>query len=538
MKPIGRRGLRSFVIVAALSVILAACGSSSPKSNQSTGGTTGGTASGGTSTGATSGGGASNSNSNATVSIGNVIYPTSLDPANGNSGGDYSYLYLIYDRLLNFNPQSGAIEPGLATQWGFSGANNLTFTMTIRPGVKFQDGTPLDAAAVVASLQHFQKIGLLNDLQPVASITAPSSNKVVMTLKSPYSPLPAILADRAGMIVSPTAVAKYGSNFGTHPVGAGPYQFVSEVTNDSVNVVRFPGYWGGPAPLAGIDWKVFQTDTALVSAIKTGVVQVASGVSPNDVNSLKADSQLVVNVGPSSGITDMYFNAKLAPVSNPDVRLAFNYALNRQDLLTVATGGLGAVAWQVLPQGSPGYAATESPTWPQNVSKAKSLLAQAGYPNGLTLNCVTLNGIGYENTGPVIQSQEAAAGFKVHIKFETVAESNNDFFTKKDVPCYFAGWSGRPDAAMTYGQIFSSTAPFNPGQGNFGVDSLINQLYATYQTPARNAVIANIVKTMTPVAPFAPFYSAPAVVALSTKVQNYVPNFLGKEDFASISLSK
>lgn len=518
--------------------MLAACGSSSPKSNQSTGGTTGGTASGGTSTGATSGGGASNSNSNATVSIGNVIYPTSLDPANGNSGGDYSYLYLIYDRLLNFNPQSGAIEPGLATQWGFSGPNNLTFTMTIRPGVKFQDGTPLDAAAVVASLQHFQKIGLLNDLQPVASITAPSSNKVVMTLKSPYSPLPAILADRAGMIVSPTAVAKYGSNFGTHPVGAGPYQFVSEVTNDSVNVVRFPGYWGGPAPLAGIDWKVFQTDTALVSAIKTGVVQVASGVSPNDVNSLKADSQLVVNVGPSSGITDMYFNAKLAPVSNPDVRLAFNYALNRQDLLTVATGGLGAVAWQVLPQGSPGYAATESPTWPQNVSKAKSLLAQAGYPNGLTLNCVTLNGIGYENTGPVIQSQEAAAGIKVHIKFETVAESNNDFFTKKDVPCYFAGWSGRPDAAMTYGQIFSSTAPFNPGQGNFGVDSLINQLYATYQTPARNAVIANIVKTMTPVAPFAPFYSAPAVVALSTKVQNYVPNFLGKEDFASISLSK
>ncbi len=340
------------------------------------------------------------------------------------------------------------------------------------------------------------------------------------------------------MIVSPTAVAKYGTSFGTHPVGAGPYQFVSEVTNESVDVARFPGYWGGPAPLAGIDWKVYQTDTALVSAVKTGVVQVASGVSPNDVNSLKSDSQLVVNVGPSSGITDMYFNASLAPVKNPDVRLAFNYALNRQDLVTVATNGLGNVAWQVLPQNSPGYAPSESPTWPQNVAQAKSLLAAAGYPKGLTLNCVTLYGIGYENTGPVIQSQEAAAGINVHIKFETVAQSNDDFFTKKDVPCYFAGWSGRPDAAMTYGQIFSSTAPFNPGGSNFGVDSLINQLYATYQTPQRNAVIAQIVKTMTPVAPFVPFYSAPAVVALSTKVQNYVPNFLGKEDFASISLSK
>ena len=354
--------------------------------------------------------------------------------------------------------------------------------MTIRPGVNFQDGTPLDAAAVVASLQHFQKIGLLNDLQPVASITAPSSNKVVMTLKSPYSPLPAILADRAGMIVSPTAVTKYGSNFGTHPVGAGLYQFVSEVTNDSVNVVRFPGYWGGPAPLAGIDWKVFQTDTALVSAIKTGVVQVASGVSPDDVNSLKADSQLVVNVGPSSGITDMYFNAKLAPVAIPrppglQLRPQSPGPLDGRHRRSRCRGLAGS------PPGFARLCRDRVSTWPQNVSKAKSLLAQAGYPNGLTLNCVTLNGIGYENTGPVIQSQEAAAGIKVHIKFETVAESNNDFFTKKDVPCYFAGWSGRPDAAMTYGQIFSSTAPFNPGQGNFGVDSLINQLYATYHTP-------------------------------------------------------
>ena len=119
------------------------------------------------------------------------------------------------------------------------------------------------------------------------------------------------------MVVSPTAVAKYGSNFGIHPVGAGPYQFVSEVTNESVNVARFPGYRGGPAPLAGIDWKVYQTDMALVSAIKTGVVQVASGVSPNDVNSLKADSQLVVNVGPSSGITGYVLQCQAGPGQQP-----------------------------------------------------------------------------------------------------------------------------------------------------------------------------------------------------------------------------
>ena len=530
-----RRG--SAVVIAIL--LLAACGSSSPKASTATtvagGGTSATTAAGGSSSATTAAAGSTNSNG--TVTIGFTSAPTSLDPADGNSGDDYPYLYLIYDRLIDFNPVTGALTPGLATKWGFTGPQNLEFDMTIRTGVKFQDGTPLDAAAVVASLQHFMKVGLLTDLAPVSSISAPTPTTVKIMLKSAYSPLPAILADRAGMVVSPAAVAKYGSQFGTHPVGAGPYQFVSEVTNEGVNLQRFSGYWQGPAPLAAINWKVIESDTALVSAVKTGVVQVALGVSPTDVSSLKSDSQLAVNVGPSLGVLDMYFNANIAPANNADVRQAFNYALNRNDITQVGTNGLGKVAWQMLPEGAPGYAASASPTWPQNVTLAKSLLAKSGHTS-VTLNCVTLNGLGYENTGPVIQAEEAAVGIHLNIKFETVAEANDDFFAKKDVPCYFAGWSGRPDPAMTYGSIWATNGAYNPGGSNYGVDSLVNQLNATYATPARNALIAQMVKVMVQTAPFAPFYSSPEVVVLSTAVKGYQPNYLGKEDFASISLGK
>jgi peptide/nickel transport system substrate-binding protein len=512
-------------------VMVAACGSSGSKSGSSNATTSGA----GSSSATASGTGATNSNG--TVSIGFESAPTSLDPADGNSGDDYPYLYLIYDRLIDFNAKTGALEPGLATKWGFTGPKDLEFDMTIRTGVKFQDGTPLDATAVMESLQHFQKVGLLTDLAPVTSITAPTPTTVVLKLNTPYSPLPAILADRAGMIVSPTAVTKYGANFGIHPVGAGPYQFASEVTNASVNLSRFAGYWGGAPPLAAVDWKIYGSDTALVSAVKSGVIQVALGVAASDVSSLKSDSQLVVNVGPSLGIDDLYFNGKLAPANNAEFRQAFNYALNRSDINQVATDGLGSVAWQVLPAGAPGYAASESPTWPQNVAKAKSLLAQAG-DSHVTLNCVTLNGIGYENTGPVIQSQMAAVGIKLNIKFETVAEANDDFFAKKDVPCYFAGWSGRPDPAMTYAGLFASNGAYNPGGTNYGIDALNAQLNATTATAARDAIIAKMVKVMVQTAPFAPFYASPEIAVLSRNVGNYEPNYLGKEDFATLTLSK
>jgi peptide/nickel transport system substrate-binding protein len=518
-------------------LMIAACGSSGGGSSSSTTATTA-SGSGGSTSVTTSGGTASSTNtdSSATVDIGFTSAPTSLDPADGNSGEDYPYLYLLYDRLIDFNAKTGVLEPGLATKWAFS-ANKLEFDMTIRTGVKFQDGTPLDATAVMESLQHFQTVGLVTDLAPVTSITAPTATTVVMKLKSPYSPLPAILADRAGMIVSPTAVAKYGTNFGIHPVGAGPYEFVSEVTNASVNLARFSGYWGGSPPLAAIDWKVFQSDTALVSAVKSGVVQVALGVAASDVSSLKSDSQLVVSVGPSLGVESAYFNSTIAPANSALFRQAFNYALNRSDIAEVGTNGLGSVAWQVLPAGAPGYAASESPTWPQNVAKAKSLLTQAG-DNHVTLNCVTFNGLGYENTGPVIQSQMAAVGIKVNIKFETVAEAIDDFFAKKDVPCFLAPWTGRPDPAMTYSSVFTSTGGFNPGATNYGVDALNTQLNAATAPAARDAIIAQMVKVMIQTAPFAPLYSTPEIVVLSTKVGNYVPNFLGKEDFSSLTLSK
>lgn len=475
----------------------------------------------------------SSSSSSQSITIGYLQPPDSLDPAIGVAGQDYPYLFLIFARLINFNPTTGALEPGLASSWKFTGPNNLQFVMTIAKGNKFQDGTPVNGAAVKASLEHFLT-GLNSPvLSSVKSISVPSPYTVVLQLSSPDSALPAEMADRPGMIVSPTALRKYGKNFGSHPVGAGPYAFVSEVSGASVTLKGV----GKGAKLGQIIFQIFQSDTALVDAVKTGVVQVALGVQPDDVASLRADKQLQVSVGPSLGFNQILFNTKLTPTSNELVREAFNYALNRTAIANVATAGLGSAAWELVPQGSPYYDAADAPTFPYNVAKARQLMAQAGLSGGTNMTCVVSPGSGYDVTGPIIVQEEAAVGIHVQLRTVSTAEADQEYIVNGQYPCFMATWSGRPDPLLTYSGLLASNAEPNVGKQNLGFDTPLNQANAATNTAARQAIFDQMVQIFIKSAPMAVLYYSPEIVVLAKDVHGYVPNFQGKEDFSSLSLS-
>src|SRR5207248_4117426 len=133
--------------------------------------------------------------------------PSSLDPGAGISGFDQYYTQPIYDRLIRTDPKTMApTVPELATSWQFMGADKLTFRLNLRHGVKFQDGTPFNAEAVKANIEHYQALGQWNDMAPVTSVTAADEYTADLHLKSQYSALPGILTYRAGMMVSPTAL--------------------------------------------------------------------------------------------------------------------------------------------------------------------------------------------------------------------------------------------------------------------------------------------------------------------------------------------
>ena len=483
---------------------------------------------------------ASASSGGDTLRVGIVGPPDSIDPAVGQGGGDYLELYPMFDRLFNFNPQTGALEPGLALSYRYVGSNKLSFQITLRQGVKFQDGTPFNAAAVKTSFEHYIASGIYADLDStyVKSFTVNSTYVITINLAQDYSALPYILADRAGMIVSPTALAKYGKNFAIHPVGAGPYMFSSQVAGSSITLVRSPHYWDPSAVhLAGITYTIFQSQQAMESAARAGQINFAEGVAATDVPSLKKDSSLVTRTLPSLSYTELVFNPKLAgPLSSEKFRQAINYAINRNAVNQVLQGGLGKPMWQIMPPGNPYYNTAISPTYPYSPAKATSLVASSGFKANASFSCLLPTPSPYQTYAPLIQSELAAVGIKMNLVEEGIVQSLTDYNVRQKYPCFFIGFSGRPDPWETFEQNFASYGIYNGGRYNFGIDALLNQANQIYAPTGRKQIFDQMAAVIAKTTPFAPLVTTPLLVSYSTQVKGYVPNFQGKDNLSSISL--
>jgi peptide/nickel transport system substrate-binding protein len=473
-----RRHLGVAAGVAVAAMVLAACGG-------------GASATGGSAT-ASSG----KINTNGTITIGSIGAPGTLDPATSSSGADYAYLYMAFDRLLQRNPTTGVIEPMLATSWKWVGPKNLELDVILRHGVKFQDGTPFNSQAVVTYSKSYIKNGDAgNNLQYVASVTTDGPYTVVYHLSQPNAELLSGLADRGGMIPSPTAVAKEGKGFGTDPVGTGPYKFVSEVQGSSYDFTRYNGYWNNAKlpRIKNLDFQVFQSDTALVNAIRSGDVSVAAEVSPLDNTTLKEDSKLTVATSPGISFELIYFNGARKPLNDRRIRLAFNLALNRKAISEAATNDLGRPATEDQPPGTLGYVASLDPLWPYDPSEAKQLVKEAGYPNGVDLTCYQYAGVGYETTAPIIIAEEKAAGINLKVIPGAAAQVTPFFTNQADPQCLMATGSGQGNPFYAYLGLWSQ-AYYNAGKTNFGVDKYYNELFTTYTAKGEAQIFYNINK--------------------------------------------
>ncbi len=199
--------------------------------------------------------------------------PSSLDPATGGAGSDHAFLFTMYDTLTEWDFETLKPKPGLAESWKFT--DPTTFVLNIQPGVTFHDGTPLDAEAVKFNLERNKsdpKSNIKADLATIAAAEVTGPTQVTLKLNSPDAALPGILSDRAGMMVSPTALkASAAGNVARTPVGAGAYVFVSWADGERIVVKRNEKYWKRDRPYPdGIEF-------AIISELTTGVRSVTAG---------------------------------------------------------------------------------------------------------------------------------------------------------------------------------------------------------------------------------------------------------------------
>jgi peptide/nickel transport system substrate-binding protein len=297
---------------------------------------------------------------------------------------------LLYDTLLYQQP-NGSLTPELATSATI--VNPETISVSLRPGLKFQDGTPLNAAAVKFTILRnlaAKSIAFPPEFNDVSSVDLNGDLGLTINLSGPDAG--AFYPDLAGlatMPVSPAAVQRNDPNPVTNPMGAGPFRVKQYVPDESLLFVKNPGYWDTKKiKLGGIEFVQATTGTpAAINELKAGTVDVISS-DPTQLGALKGGGIEVSTA--SSPTSKLYFPlcTTHSPLDNVKVRQALNYGLNKVAINKALAGGHGQPAWALVPATSDLYPTNLTNYYAYDPAKAKQLLAQAGYAKGLTLTMI------------------------------------------------------------------------------------------------------------------------------------------------------
>jgi peptide/nickel transport system permease protein/peptide/nickel transport system substrate-binding protein len=472
-----------------------------------------------------------------TLRVAAVADPSSLDPQVGPGGNDHVMLYPIFDTLIRFDPKTMEPLPGLASEWTFD--DPQTLRLTLHDGIKFHDGTPLDAAAVKASMERLKAIHAHADLDNVTSIDASGPLEVVLHLGTPDSSMLLVLADRGGMIVSPTAAADKDA-FAQHPVGAGPFSFVEYRPGDRITYERFADYWGEQKPtLDGIEMRIISDRKAAANALIADQVDFAYGLDAGDYETISSDDSLTIGGNITLAFDMIYYNQGQKPLDDARVRNAINMAIDREELVVGAVDGRGEPAWLPVPPNHWAYEKAAVPTWPHDIERAKELMAEAGYADGATVTLlVSTQGTVPTTEAEIIKAQLEEIGVNLEITTMDINSAISQYFEAQAFNSFIAGWSGRPDVGLTYTRLFSKATYQNPAKVEIpGLEAVLAEAVATEDLDERAAHYAEANALITAEAPYMPLIFREGITALADNVVGYTPSLLGKPNVSFLGFS-
>jgi len=291
----------------------------------------------------------------------------------------------VFERLVRYRPGSREIEPALATHWEVFEHQTL-WVFHLRDGVRFHDGTPFDADAVVFSFERQRnpfhpfhepqstywrdQYGYIEKIEAVDRLT------VKIKIERPFAPFLSSLAMFPASIVSPTAVREHSAEFGRHPVGTGPYRFESWTPQDRLILSRFAGYWG-PAPrLERVVFRTIPDARQRLVAVEGGTIDVAYAVLPEELQYVALHPDLRIHRADVENVAYLAMNNTRPPWNDLRVRRAVNHAINKEPIVKLVYQGLAVPAVGPLPPSSWSYR-QDVAQYPYDPLAARALLAQA-----------------------------------------------------------------------------------------------------------------------------------------------------------------
>lgn len=332
-----------------------------------------------------------------------------LDPHNLALENDMLMSRQIYEPLYWIDKDNKEI-PVLATEYTVS-EDNLNWTFKIREGVTFHNGETLKASDVVYSFNRCLESAYMQSyVEPIESVAATDDSTVVFTLKYPFAPLLENIS-AIGIINENYAEENKDEQgqMGFNTCGTGAYQLKEAITDVKVTMEANAGYWDGEPPIKTLNFELIVDPTTAFTAFEAGELDICS-VPTSEWESVTGNPNYGSASYTSNHVTYLIFNTEVEPFNNKKLRQAIAYAINRQDIIDMAADGLADPATSLATPRVFGF--DESHTaFDYDVEKAKQLLAEAGYPDGLDIGSMkTVSGTYFEKVMQVVQSQLAAIG--------------------------------------------------------------------------------------------------------------------------------
>jgi len=460
-----------------------------------------------------------------------------FDPLTSGAYADREVYYNIYDTLVAFDANLQII-PALAEKW--ETPDPKTYLFHIRQGVKFHDGTDLNADAVKFNIDRYltEKTSRRKaEIDTITSVDVMDPYTVKFNLKAPFAPLLANLADRAGMILSPKVIQALGPDaLAAKPVGAGsgPFKFVEAVKDDHIGLERNATYWkkdtsGVQLPyLDKLTYRPITDATVLLANVKTGDVDATYQIAAKDVAGVKSGSELMLKDVAGLGFNAISFNVAKDPFTKKELRQAVAETLDRDQINKTVYFNVNQIAQGPIPPSSWAYDVNYKP-YGANIAKAKEYLKAGGMPDGFTFELKISSGSPTTaQLAQLLKDQMAKAGITMNIVQQERTKTSTDQ-DSGDFQTLLFGWSGRPDPDGNLYNIFHTGGGLNYGKYSVPqVDDLLEKARATSDQTQRKDLYQQAQKLLVDDGAMAFYSFVPAYLVTQPKVQGMqlYPDFM------------
>ncbi|WP_322904426.1 ABC transporter substrate-binding protein [Paenibacillus campi] len=500
-----------------------------------------------------------------TLIVGRGGDSAALDPAIVTDGESIKIAQQVFNPLLAYKAGTTEVEPALAESWDIS-KDGLTYTFKLRQGVKFHDGTDFNAEAVVFnfdrwsdpkskykfegdSFDYYDSMFGSADGRIIASVTAVDDYTVAFKLNHPQAPFLQNIAMPAFSIASPAAIEKEGAAFKSNPVGTGPFVFKEWKRSDSITLDKNPNYWQQGLPKTDqLIIRSIPDNTARFNALQNGEIDLMEDLSPDDLATLESNSELQKFNRPPFNVAYIGFNLTKKPFDNAKVRIALNHAVDKKSIIDAFYAGQAEAAINPIPPTLWGYNANVK-DYDYDLTKAKQLLAEAGYPNGidqeLTFYAMPVSRPYMpdgKKVAEVIQASFAQIGVKVNIQSPEWATYLEDLRKGDKDDLYMIGWTG--DNGDPDNFFYPLLDKDSIGANNYSqyASEPLHKLLVEAQRETNQDARAKLYEQAQVIvkqdAPWIPLVHSTPLLAASVKVKGYVPSPTGSESYADVSIEQ